>query len=105
MIEVVGARLKDTALSDALRACPNLTHLLLLGCDGLKSLSIELPHLEHRKLYFTGIGNCLLLLNSPKLESFEVQGFSFIRVTNLLLKIIFIVVERITNNLIAIYFI
>ncbi|CAA2959689.1 FAD NAD(P)-binding oxidoreductase family [Olea europaea subsp. europaea] len=74
MIEVVGARMKDTALSDALRACPNLTHLLLLGCDDLKSLSIVLPHLEHHKLDFTGIGNCLLLLNSPKLESFEVQG-------------------------------
>ncbi|CAA2964523.1 Hypothetical predicted protein [Olea europaea subsp. europaea] len=79
-LEVVGARLKDTALSDALRACPNLTHLLLLDCEGLKSLSIELPHLEHCKLDFTGNGNCSLLLNSPKLESFEVQGSSFIQV-------------------------
>ncbi|CAI9765331.1 unnamed protein product [Fraxinus pennsylvanica] len=79
-LEVVGARLKDTALSDALRACPNLTHLLLLGCEGLKSVSIELPHLEHCKLDFTGNGNCLLSLNSPKLESLEVQGCRLIRV-------------------------
>ncbi|KAL2477526.1 F-box protein [Forsythia ovata] len=78
-LEIVGARLKDIALSHALLACPNLTHLLLLGCEGLKSVSIELPHLEHCKLDFYGNGNCSLLLNSPKLESLEVQGCSLIR--------------------------
>ncbi|KAL8487923.1 hypothetical protein ACS0TY_024280 [Phlomoides rotata] len=35
-LENVGARLEDDALFDALRACPNLTHLLLLGCEGLR---------------------------------------------------------------------
>ncbi|XP_057965610.1 F-box protein At1g10780-like [Malania oleifera] len=79
-LEIIGARLEDPALSDALRACPNLTHLLLLGCEGLRSISIELPKLEHCKLDFYGLGNCSLSLTSPKLELLEVQGCSWIRV-------------------------
>ncbi|KAL0454438.1 UNVERIFIED_CONTAM: F-box protein [Sesamum latifolium] len=79
-LEIVGARLEDHALFDALRACPNLTHLLLLGCEGLRSISIQNPHLEQCKLDFFGVGNCTLTINSSKLESLEVQGCSLIRV-------------------------
>ncbi|KAK6945591.1 hypothetical protein RJ641_013135, partial [Dillenia turbinata] len=79
-LEIVGARLEDPALSNALRACPNLTHLLLLGCEGVRSFSIDLPHLEHCKFDFYGVGNSSLCINSPKLQSLEVQGCSWIRV-------------------------
>lgn len=79
-LEIVGARLEEHALSDALRACPNLTHLLILGCEGLRSISIQNPYLEQCKLDFFGIGNCFLTVTSSKLQSLEVQGCSFIRV-------------------------
>lgn len=79
-LEIVGAKLEDPALSVALRACPNLTNLLLLGCEGLKSVAIDLPHLEQCKLDFYGPGNCSISVNSKKLELFEVQGCSWIRV-------------------------
>ncbi|KAH7575719.1 hypothetical protein JRO89_XS02G0202100 [Xanthoceras sorbifolium] len=79
-LEIVGARLENPALSTALRACPNLTNLLLLGCEGVTSLSVELPHLEQCKLDFYGVGNCLLSLSCPKIEFLEVQGCSWIRV-------------------------
>ncbi|XP_075487818.1 F-box protein At1g10780-like [Primulina tabacum] len=79
-LEIVGARLEENALSVALRACPNLSQLLLLGCEGLRYVSIENPHLEKCKLDFFGVGNCSLTINSTKLESLEVQGCSFIRV-------------------------
>ncbi|KAL6312083.1 hypothetical protein AAG906_015473 [Vitis piasezkii] len=74
------SKLEDPALSNALQACPNLTHLLLLGCEGVRSVSIELPHLEQCKLDFYGWGNCSLSVISPKLELLEVQGCSWIRV-------------------------
>ncbi|KAL3814475.1 hypothetical protein ACJIZ3_015743 [Penstemon smallii] len=79
-LEIVGARFEEYALSNALRACPNLTNLLLLGCEGLNSISIDNPHLEQCKLDFFGAGNCSLIVNSLKLESLEVQGCSLIRV-------------------------
>ncbi|KAF5731959.1 F-box protein [Tripterygium wilfordii] len=78
-LEIVGAKVEDPALSAALQACPNLTNLLLLGCEGARSVSIDLPNLEHCKLDFYGLGNCSLSLSSPKIESFEVQGCSWIR--------------------------
>ncbi|EOX97337.1 F-box/RNI-like superfamily protein isoform 2 [Theobroma cacao] len=79
-LEIVGARLEDPAFSAALRACPNLTNLVLLGCEGVRSVSIELPYLEHCKLDFYGLGNCSLSLTCPKIEHLEVQGCSWIRV-------------------------
>ncbi|CAK9181320.1 unnamed protein product, partial [Ilex paraguariensis] len=79
-LQIVGARLEDTALSDVLCACPNLKSLLLLGCEGLRSVSIELPHLKQCKLDFYGLGNSLLSLTAAKLEILEVQGCSWIRV-------------------------
>lgn len=79
-LEIVGARLEDTTLSAVLEACPNLINLVLLGCEGIRSISIESPHLEHCKLDFYGAGNCSLNLTSSKIESLEVQGCSWIRV-------------------------
>ncbi|GLT85937.1 hypothetical protein SLE2022_041060 [Rubroshorea leprosula] len=79
-LEIVGARLADPALSAALKACPNLTNLLLLSCEGLKYVSIELPHLEQCKLDFYGFGNCILSLKCPKIGHLEVQGCSRIGV-------------------------
>ncbi|KAG6653001.1 hypothetical protein CIPAW_05G044000 [Carya illinoinensis] len=79
-LEIVGARMEDSALSAALDACPNLTTLLLLGCEGVRSVSIDLPHLQQCKLDFYGLGNCSLSLTSPKIEFLEVQGCSWIRV-------------------------
>lgn len=79
-LEIVGARLEEQALSSALQACPNLVKLLLLGCEGVRSLSIELPYLEECKIDFYGLGNCSLLLSSPRIRLLEVQGCSWIRV-------------------------
>ena len=79
-LEIVGARLEDPALSALLRSCPNLTNLLLLGCEGLRSISIDLPLLEQCKLDFYGLGNCSFSMNCPKIEVLEVQGCSWIRV-------------------------
>ncbi|KAK4800427.1 hypothetical protein SAY86_020914 [Trapa natans] len=79
-LEIVGARLEDQALSFALQACPNLVNLLLLGCEGVRSLSIELPCLEECKLDFYGLGNCSLALSSPRIRLLEVQGCSWIQV-------------------------
>ncbi|XP_062029271.1 F-box protein At1g10780 isoform X2 [Rosa rugosa] len=79
-LEIVGARLEDPALSTVLQACPNLTKLLLLGCEGVVAVSIELPHLEQCKLDFYGLGNCSFSMNCPKIEVLEVQGCSWIRV-------------------------
>ncbi|KAH9685763.1 F-box protein [Citrus sinensis] len=69
-VEIVGARLEDPALSTALRACPNLTNLLLLGCEGVRSVSIELPHLEQCKLDFYGLGR-VYMVDFGKLVALE----------------------------------
>ncbi|XP_047153531.1 F-box protein At1g10780-like [Vigna umbellata] len=79
-LEIVGAKFEDHVLSAVLHTCPVLTRLLLLGCEGVRSLSIELPCLEQCKLDFYGMGNSSLTLTSPKIESLEVQGCSWIRV-------------------------
>uniref|UniRef100_A0A803Q8M3 F-box protein n=1 Tax=Cannabis sativa TaxID=3483 RepID=A0A803Q8M3_CANSA len=79
-LEIVGARLDDLALSALLTMCPYLTNLLLLGCEGVRSVSIDLQYLELCKLDFYGLGNCSFSMNSPKIEVLEVQGCSWIRV-------------------------
>lgn len=79
-LEIVGARMDDNALGSALRACPNLSSLLLLACEGVKSISISLPFLEHCKLDFYGQGNTLLSLTAPRIVSLDVQGCSWISV-------------------------
>ncbi|GAA0185915.1 hypothetical protein LIER_33203 [Lithospermum erythrorhizon] len=79
-LEIVGARMEDPALSSALQACPNLVSLSLLGCEGLKYVTIEMPYLKQCKLDFYGTGNCSLTVSAPNLEQLEVQGCSWIRV-------------------------
>lgn len=79
-LEIVGAKVEDMALAETLKATPNLTHLVLLGCEGLRTVWIELRHLEHCKLDFYGSGSCSLTLTAPKIEYLEVQGCSWIRV-------------------------
>ncbi|XP_008378829.3 F-box protein At1g10780 [Malus domestica] len=79
-LEIVGAKLEDPALSTVLQASPNLTNLVLLGCEGVRLVSIELPHLEQCKLDFYGSGNCSLSIVCPKMKVLEVQGCSWIRV-------------------------
>lgn len=79
-LEIVGVRVEDPALAEALRATPNLTHLVLLGCEGLRTVWIELQRLEHCKLDFYGSGSSSLTLTAPKIEDLEVQGCSWIRV-------------------------
>ncbi|KAJ7968081.1 F-box protein [Quillaja saponaria] len=79
-LEIVGAKLEDPALSLVLQYCPYLAKLSLLGCEGIRSISINLPYLQQCKLDFYGAGNCSLSLTSPKIESLEVQGCSWITV-------------------------
>ena len=79
-LEIIGARMDDLVLSVVLQSCPYLTRLLLLGCEGVRSVSIDLPHLKECKMDFYGLGNISLTLKSPKIESLEVQGCSWIRV-------------------------
>ncbi|XP_057991061.1 F-box protein At1g10780 isoform X1 [Hevea brasiliensis] len=88
-LEIIGARLEDPALCAALQACPNLKNLLLLGCEGTRSVSIALPHLEKCKLDFYGLGDCSLTVTCPKIELLETHGCSWIRVpeTNFLKKL------------------
>ncbi|KAK7412067.1 hypothetical protein VNO78_03513 [Psophocarpus tetragonolobus] len=79
-LEIIGARLEEPVLTVVLQTCPFLERLLLLGCEGIRSISIDLPYLEQCKLDFYGQGDCSLTLTSPKIESLEVQGCSWIRV-------------------------
>lgn len=77
-MEIVGAAFRDLALSETVQACPNLTHLALLGCDGVGSLSIDLQQLEKCRLDFLGPRSRTLSVSSPKLHALEIQGFSWI---------------------------
>nr|XP_043627060.1 F-box protein At1g10780-like [Erigeron canadensis] len=79
-LEIVGAKMDDVALGEALKATPNLTRLVLLGLEGLRIVWIELQHLEHCNLDFSSSGGCSLTLTAPKIEYLEVQGCSWIRV-------------------------
>lgn len=81
-LEIFGARLtNDRVLENTLASCPNLTHLWLLGCEGCRSMTIELPQLEECMIEFHHkFGNYSLFLSSPKLELLEVQGCCWITV-------------------------
>ncbi|XP_062196113.1 F-box protein At1g10780-like [Phragmites australis] len=78
VLEIVGAVLGDTAVNGAVAACPNLTDLSLLGCECAGEAAISLALLERCRLDFVGPGNCSLKLAAPRVESLEVQGFSWI---------------------------
>ncbi|KAJ9539531.1 hypothetical protein OSB04_032264 [Centaurea solstitialis] len=79
-LEIVGAKMVDSVLVEALRATPELKQLVLLGCEGLRTVSIELLELKGCRLDFYGLGSCSLELKTPKLEDLQVQGCSWIRV-------------------------
>ncbi|XP_002979477.2 F-box protein At1g10780 [Selaginella moellendorffii] len=80
-LEVVGARIRDGALRGILAACPALRELALLGCDGIRSVCVELKELERCRLDFCGSGdNCFVSVAAPKLRVLEVQGASYIRI-------------------------
>jgi len=79
-LEMVGVRLEESALIAVLQSCPYLRRFVLLGCEGVRTISIDLPYLEECKLDFYGLGNCSLTLTSSKIVSLEVQGCSWIRV-------------------------
>lgn len=78
VLEVVGAPLRDSAVGDAIAACPSLTDLSLLGCDCSGTVAIDLQLLQRCRLDILGAGNCSLLLTAPRLESLEIQGFTWI---------------------------
>lgn len=79
-LEIIGTRFEERVLTVVLQSCPHLKRLVLLGCEGLGSISIDLPYLKECKLDFYGLGNCSLTLTSPKIKTLEVQGCSWIRV-------------------------
>ncbi|CAM0903495.1 unnamed protein product [Alopecurus aequalis] len=78
MLEIVGASLDGLATSGAVAACPNLTDLALLGCESSGSVNFALPLLQRCRLDFVGSGSSALMLAAPRVESLEVQGFSWI---------------------------
>ncbi|KAJ6847052.1 F-box protein [Iris pallida] len=80
VLEIVGASMRDDALKHALLACPSLTDLALLGCDGVGSVEIKMQSLEKCRLDFLGPGNISLSLSSPALRALEIQGFSWVHV-------------------------
>lgn len=79
-LEIVGARMEDHTLVDSLQLCPNLNRLLLLGCEGIRSVSINSKELEECKLDFYGAGNNSLSISCPKLTTLEIQGCGWMRV-------------------------
>ncbi|CAM6086958.1 unnamed protein product [Calypogeia fissa] len=79
-LEIVGARLRDSALCGILHACPYLTNLTLLGCEGIRVACIELERLTHCRLDLYGAGDCIVSIIAPKLQVLEVQGASWLRI-------------------------
>lgn len=72
-LEIIGLVSDDEAVSSALKACPNLRSLILLGCEGVQSIAIQLQQLEQCKLDFW-LADCLLTLSSPKLQVLDILG-------------------------------
>lgn len=79
-LEIVGARLRDSALCGILHACPYLTNLTVLGCEGIRVACIELERLIHCRLDLYGAGDCIVSIIAPKLQVLEVQGASWLRI-------------------------
>ncbi|CAD6219885.1 unnamed protein product [Miscanthus lutarioriparius] len=71
VLEVGGAVLDDAA-------CPNLTDLVLLGCECAGEAVASLALLERCRLDFVGSSNCSLRFAASHVESLEIQGFSLI---------------------------
>jgi hypothetical protein len=80
VLEIIGSELGEAAVNAAVTACPNLTDLALLGCECAgEAVAISLPLLQRCRLDFVAGGNCSLRLSAPRVESLEVQGFSWIK--------------------------
>ncbi|KMZ67744.1 F-box protein-like [Zostera marina] len=79
-LEIIGANLREKSLMDALKACPNLTNLALIGCDGVVRVDINLPRLETCRLDFLGHMNLSLDIKSQNLQQLSISGFSWIHV-------------------------
>eukprot|EP00250_Pteridium_aquilinum_P022692 c25568_g1_i1 orf=235-1521(+) len=79
-LEVVGARLTDSALHGIITACPALVNLTLLGCSGIQYATVDMVHLKHCRLDFYGLGDCCIKVAAPRLELLEVQGASCLHV-------------------------
>jgi len=79
-LEIVGTRMENHTLANALQLFPNLMRLLLLGCEGVRSVSIDLKELEECRLDFCGSGNNSVSISCPKLTTLEIQGCGWIRV-------------------------
>ncbi|KAJ7519493.1 hypothetical protein O6H91_20G064500 [Diphasiastrum complanatum] len=73
-LEIVGARIRDTALSGILLACRFLKELTLLGCDGVDSFCFDLQYLEKCRLDFSGLGDSSIFFVAPMLGFLEIQG-------------------------------
>eukprot|EP00249_Psilotum_nudum_P017497 c26352_g1_i1 orf=456-1727(+) len=80
-LEIVGARLPDMALSDILYACPMLTNLSLISCDGIRTATIASEHLKQCRLDLYGPGDGHINISASNLEVLEVQGGSWLRIT------------------------
>lgn len=81
-LEIVGARFEDDVIHSVLLACPLLTHLTLLGCEGLRILAVDLEYLVECRLDLCGAGDAAVTLNCPSLSLLEVQGAAWVRLTN-----------------------
>lgn len=79
-LDIVGARLHDSALRGILIACPALVNLTLLGCSGIHYATVDMAHLKHCRLDFYGLGDCCIKVSAPRLEFLEVQGASCLHV-------------------------
>lgn len=79
-LEIVEARLHDSALRGILGACPVLINLILLRCSGIHNATFEMGRLNHCRLDFYGLGDCCIKIIAPKLEFLEVQGASCLHI-------------------------
>ncbi|OAE20020.1 hypothetical protein AXG93_2584s1040 [Marchantia polymorpha subsp. ruderalis] len=75
-LEIVGARLRDSALCGILHACPYLTNFTLLGCEGIRVACIELERLTNCRLDLYGAGKVkkLDVGRLPELQSLSLRG-------------------------------
>ncbi|XP_020577349.1 F-box protein At1g10780-like [Phalaenopsis equestris] len=65
-LEIIEVTLCDDALKDVIKACPNLTDLAFLACDGVATVSTKLEWLERCRLDFLGPWNCSVSMKSMR---------------------------------------
>lgn len=79
-LEIRGAKLEDSVLTEALRVTPNLTELVICYCKGLSTIRIELLELQRCRVYVHPRDSCSLTLRAPKIKYLVVQDCNWIRV-------------------------